>query len=169
MVVEDVLGLVDAGEGVAGGEVQAAWEPPWDLSVGVFVEAALPGFVGVAEPHVEIERGGQVGPAGHLRAAVPGDRTTQHGRDLLECLDETGEGVVRAVAIGEIDDHRVAADAFGERDRRRAVAGADDQIAFPMPGFDPFGHRDGPVADLGEVAQDMGVRGLGTGLSALRI
>ena len=42
---------------------------------------------------------------------------------------------------------------------------ADDQITFPLPGFDPFGHRVGPVADLGEVAQDMGVRGLTAGLA----
>lgn len=53
LVVEDVGGVVDAVSGAAGGEVGAAWEPVADEPVGVFVESALLGCVGVAEPHVE--------------------------------------------------------------------------------------------------------------------
>ena len=64
---------------------------------------------------------------------------------------------------------RFVQDNMTELPVKRMCELADDQITFPLPGFDPFGHRVGPVADLGEVAQDMGVRGLGTGLSALRI
>jgi hypothetical protein len=49
--------------------------------------------------------------------------------------------------VGQVDEHHVAGGALDEgADRRRAV-GADDQVAFPVPGH-------GPVADVGRALTD---------------
>ena len=69
--VEFVLDAFEVGLGVAA-EIGAPFEPEPQEPVGVFVGAALPRGVRVAEEHRGIQLQLDVFPVGHLTAAVPG-------------------------------------------------------------------------------------------------
>src|SRR6266540_2029292 len=62
--------------GAVSAEVGAAGEVLAEQAVGVFVRAALPGAVGVAEVDVDAGVDPQLGVLGHLRALIPGQRAS---------------------------------------------------------------------------------------------
>ena len=50
-------------------------------------------------------------------------------------------------AVWQMDQHHVAGGAFDEGADRGGSVGADDQVAFPMPGDGPVVHLGRPLAD----------------------
>ena len=150
LVVEYVGGVLGFGWG-DGAEVGAAGEPPAGLAVVVLGLAALPGLVGVAEPHVEAVVGGGGGPVRPFRPAVEGGRAAQVRGYLVEALDQPGEGGLGGVAVGHGDRDAVAGLALDEPDHRGAVAGADDPVCLPVAGLGAAVRRGGPLGDAGPV------------------
>ena len=112
-----------------------------EQSVGVFADAALPGRSRMSEVH--IDSGGLRQPfvMAHLPALVVGHRAP-HLR--LETVEDFGEGLGGHVGLGavQLDQSNEQGGAFHQRAHLRAVALADDQVAFPVP-------RDEPHLDLG--------------------
>ena len=97
-------------------------------------------------------RSGSAGPAGcrrsrPARAAVPGDRAAQ----VLGQFD-----ISRIIAsatlsaswlAGQVQQDREPGGALHQGADRRAVAGAEDQVALPVPGHGPVGDLGGALAD----------------------
>src|SRR4051794_39151829 len=77
---------------------------------------------------------------GHLLALVVSHRQSQGSRDAQQALDQA-VACGRGLGVGELDQHQLAAGALDQGADRRAVAGALDQISFPVS-------RDQPTLDL---------------------
>ena len=101
-------------------------------SVGVFVAAALPGALGIAEVHFHIRGHCEVLVLGHLQSAIPGQRPSQRCWKFLNVLAQRGHnrGGVFAGHLDQGDKTRMAFHQSGDR----TVVGAADQIALPMTG-----------------------------------
>ena len=87
-------------------------------------------------------------PVAHLGALVPGQRAAQRLGQGLHLASERGRDVLGLVAVGQRDEHRVAAGALDERGDRGGVALADQQIALPVAGH-------GAVVGLGRALGDV--------------
>ena len=86
-----------SGDVVQGGLTEIAQLRPFreelaQQSVGVFVRAALPGGVGIAEPDVDLQASRQFGMAGHLRAAIIGHGSAQGHRQPFHLSRESFKG-----------------------------------------------------------------------------
>ena len=77
---------------------------------------------------------------GELAALVGGQSVSQFWRELEQL---SGEGIAdrrRAVAVGKMDQHDVAADPLDEGADSGAHVGADGEIAFPVADRATPGH-----------------------------
>ena len=82
------------------------------------------------------QRRGDHGMAGHLAAAVPGQRPPQVCRQPSHVVDQRAGHRVGLVAVGQRDDHRVAGGAVdegGDRGRPRS----EHEITLPVAGHLP--------------------------------
>ena len=149
---------LDVGEflGRDGGQVGAFGQELADQPVDVFVGAALPGGVGLAEVHGHAGGGGELLVTGHLAAAVVGEAAAQLGDDAAEAAAEACESVVGGTAV-HLGEQHVAAVALDGRADGAGVASAFDEVAFPMAGHGTGvglgraltqGHEIGDVAAL---------------------
>ena len=127
-----------------------------DQAIGVFVGAALPGTVRVAEEDVHVELGAQRLVQRHLRALVIRHRLSQARRDAFEAALEAFEDIGSAATV-ELDEHHIAAGAFDQRAHRRAVHRAFDEVTLPMPGHDAGGHLGWAQVDGSHVGQAAGL------------
>ena len=121
-------------------------------AVGVFVGAALPRAVGVAELDVDLDVRAQCLTQRHLRTLIVGHGFAEALRNAFEPTLEAVELVLCSVAV-EFDQHDVAADALDQRAHGRAVHGALDEVALPVAGHDARGHLGRAQADVGHVGQ----------------
>ena len=94
--------------------------------------------MGIGEVDRDTGDGGESGVLGHLRALVPGDggvdgpgQVGDHG------LQGVGDGG-RVVAGAQAADEHEPAGAFHQGDQGAAPAGADDQVALPVPAGGPL-------------------------------
>ena len=129
-------------------------------AVGVLVGAALPGAVRVTEVHLHVERGGHACMQGGFGSPVPCRAIAQQcGR----WPHLAGDGVVHVfgvVSVGQVQEDRGPGGAFHEGADRAAVAGAADQVAFPMAGDRSVGDLGRPVAGHDHGLAEPGASGL---------
>ena len=121
---------------------------------GVLIGPALPGAVRIGKEHLNGEALGQTLMFGHLFASIIGQRFAQWGRHMPEFLREALVGTrgIRSVHSGQQDQ---ASRPFHQRTDGRALAGALDEVAFPVTRDGAAGHFCGAVGnrrDVGELA-----------------
>ena len=107
----------------------------------------MPGRAGVAEIHGKTGCGFHGAPVGHFSSLVPGKRFPQVLGDTGGSVADRLGGLGSAVAVGQRGQKGVARDPFGEGRDCRAVTGADNQIAFPVTGFET-------LLDIGRTVTD---------------
>jgi hypothetical protein len=83
----------------------------------------------------------------HLVALVPGQRPPQPGRDFGERANERVTDRLRRMIARNRNQHREPELALDQCCDRRAVSGANKQIALPMPCLPPRIHRGRPLVD----------------------
>jgi hypothetical protein len=75
-------------------------------AVGVFVAAALPGRVGVAEEHWDVGCEGDVGVVGHVYAVIVGNWSSHYGGEALHaCVEEQGDALSTLVVGDLLQQH----------------------------------------------------------------
>jgi len=155
-----VEGLLDCGELLAAdlAEVHAFGQVLADQAVGVFIAAALPRAVGIAEEHVDLEPLGQRFVQRHLAALVVGQRFAQRFGHRLQAAGEALERGL-GVAAGQIDQHDVAACTLDQGTHRRAVHSTFDEITLPVTGHRARGHLGRAQRDGGHVLEGVGSLG----------
>ena len=144
-VIESVL---DARELMRGDEVEvgALWQVFADQAIGVFVGAALPGAVWIAEEDVHAKALGQGVVQSHLAALVVGECFAQAGWYGAKASGEALEDAVGACIV-ELDEHKEAAGSLDDGADGRGVPGALDEVAFPVAGDDASGDLRRPQID----------------------
>lgn len=141
------------------GQVGAFGQPAVDEPVGVLVDGALPGLVGVAEVDVDAAELGDGVVVGHLAAAVPGEGSAQLGRDLVEDRHDGVGGGAGAVGAGGVimgGEPQVPGGAVHDGEHCGRVAGADDLVAFVVADLDAVVGCGWPGGDAVEVTEGAG-------------
>ena len=114
--------------------------------------AALVRTVGVSEVDVDPGSFGDLGVAGHLGAAVPGQGLGEPGRERAHLLRHRGGDSDGVVTVRQVHQGQVAAVAFDDgADRRSRGLRADDQVALMVAGDLPALDLGGPVMDRDRV------------------
>ncbi|CAA0096447.1 Uncharacterised protein [Starkeya nomas] len=139
-------------------------------AVGVFVRAALPRALRIAEVDFQSALDAKPCVLSHLGSLTPGQRLTKRPGQFAHGLDDrrangfsTVSGKRRAILdplftlipllARQVQQHRDARAAFDESADRRAVQ-AQDEIAFPMARDRPIFDRRWPFADHDGIAQE---------------
>ena len=122
--------------------------------IGILIGPALPGAVRIGNEHLDGEALGQALVLGHLFASIIGQRFAQRGRHMPEFFREA---LVRTRGIRSI--HSGQQDQTGRPLHQgadgRAIAGALDEVPFPVARDRTAGHFCGAVGnrrDVGELA-----------------
>lgn len=116
-----------------GREVGSFWEVLSQKPVRVFVRAALPGMLGIAEVDLDVRCDSEALVASHLRAPIPSQRFIQFLRKLAGVSYESVDYSLRVLA-GNLYQHHEPGLAFDEC-CNLTVGVAEQQIAFPVPGY----------------------------------
>jgi hypothetical protein len=110
--------------------------------------------VSVCDVNVDAAPFGDVVVAGDLGALVPGQGPSQRWRDALKGPAERVVGSVRCF-VGDSSEPEMPAGPIKERDQRRPVVGANDQISFEVADLDTVVGDSGAGADWVERPQRM--------------
>ena len=98
----------------------------------------------------------------HLLALVPGERQAQMPGQVAEGRDDGIADRRRVVLpVGQVPEPGAAGGALHERDDRRPVRGAHDQVALPVTGLLAVEHRRGTLVDQGHAGDRTRASGLG--------
>ena len=122
--------LFPSGDQLAEGEV-VGFETPANRAVGVFVGAALPGAVRVAEVDRHPGPLGDLGVPRHLPALVVSHALAHLQRHAIERGAEAFQRRSRRRVV-HLHQHQVATGSLHQRAYTRGVGFALDQVAFPM-------------------------------------
>lgn len=134
------------------GEVGALREELPQQLVRVLVGAALPGTLRMREVDLDARRLGEEPMLGHLLAPVVGQRAAHLLRQRAHLA---GEGPADAGRVLRLQGHqqRGAGRALDEGPEGRSRPAPHEQVAFPMAGNRPIGHRRGTLLDADHVWQ----------------
>ena len=117
-------------------EIGALGQILTDESVGVLVESALPGMVGVGEVALGVESLGDGLMVGELLAVVIGERVDKVGMRLQCCEQGVRDGLCGLV--GSLGNDAVACPALRKREQDRAAGLADHGVGLPVAGAGAF-------------------------------
>lgn len=123
---------VDVGLGVDG-QVGALRQPAAHEAVEVLVDGTLPGGVGISEVEGGAENMFDVRSQRHLSALIPSEGALACLRDRAQQPYDTRRQRCCVVAVGQCPKQAEACGAVDDRDDRRGVFRADDQVTFEMP------------------------------------
>ncbi len=120
-------------------EIRALREVLPKESVRVFVGAALPGALGIAEIHQGVRRQGEGLVVRQFHASIPRQRLTE---PLRKCSDLRAEGRHHGLGVLAVHFHKHRKPGVPLDERRDVgIATSGNEVAFPMP-------RNGSVLDL---------------------
>ena len=119
-----------------GVEIGALGQVLPDEPVGVLVESALPGMVGVGEVALGVESLGDGLMVGELLAVVIGERVDKVGMRLQCCEQGVRDGLCGLV--GSLGNDAVACPALRKREQDRAAGLADHGVGLPVSGAGVF-------------------------------
>ncbi len=117
-------------------QVRALGQILADQAIYVFVAAALPRAMGVAEVNCHPGLLGDFSMPRHFSALVVGHALAHRQRHAIERCTEAFHRRGRRRVV-HLYQHQVATGTFHQRAYRRGVGLALDQIAFPMPWHQP--------------------------------
>ena len=132
-----------------------AWERSEDLGRywrskpldSVLVAPALPWTLGIAEVDLHTRLDGEADVLGHFLSLIPGDGASQLGREGQDALGHGLAHRLGTVAIGELEQHDVAAVALDEGpDRGHLLAEDVGSDRSALPAFELVGFS-GPPAE----------------------
>jgi hypothetical protein len=112
--------------------------------------------MGVGEVHLDPAQVGEVGPAGHVAALVPGEGATQRLGDPFEDLDQGGPCGVGAMAFGEVGQPQVPAGPVEDGGDPSLICGGAGQVEGEIAPPSRPGGRSDRRASGGELAGDAG-------------
>jgi hypothetical protein len=127
-----------------------------EKAVGVFVAAALPWTVRVAEVDLHVSVRGEAYVISHLFPLIPGQCPAQFGRQLGNLARQRRAHVLGGAAVRQVEKDDIAARALHQRPDRRATSLSDDEIAFPVPWNSSICDFGWAVADQDHVLEPAG-------------
>src|SRR5207249_541064 len=114
-------------------------------AIRVLVRAALPGALWVAEVDLHVRGDAEGLMVRHLHAPIPGERAAKRLGQLGDLFADRRDNGRRLLAL-HLHQESEPGVALDQR-RDVAVAGAGEQIAFPVAGDGPVFDRSWPVSD----------------------
>ena len=120
--------------------------------IGILIGPALPGAVRIGKEHLDGEALGQALVLGHLFTSIIGQRFAQRGRHMPEFFREALVRTrgIRFLHSGQQDQ---ASRPLHQSTDGRAIAGALDEVTFPVAGDGAAGHFCGAIGNRRHVEE----------------